>query len=373
MEDIVLLDDIHTDMQLLLNLVEKEPEVSGVYNDSLLESFYLKLTLHEMIGREKELVDISEASYIDKVEINEFQRERIKEHISETIEILETVDDRYNKIVQYIKDHRKDLAQCVFGKEMINSNDYRKFDKAVDGIKQLLDFYRNNTKANIADCVPVILVINYIQVHIFENEKINSGFYRQESKDKVTYRTEIDNGADALRRSQYAFLEKVNRRCFDNLGRNDIIIRLNEIERCFEMLLLYVYNSSSLIELRRKAWLLLTYIETFVDRRLEVERRFNCLVDYLNGNSFELWGCDRQRIYLFLRHLDTGHFHAFMNGIGNMIADSEDNTYISLYDIEQDDLYTDDFLEAFLEMDISISEKKIEVVNGGIRIKSSLL
>lgn len=371
-KDLDLLDDIYTDMQWIVDLVERESEASEVYCDSLLESFYLKLSLHEMIGREKELVDISETNFKGGMEVNKFQREQFEKYMTETITICWKKENRYEEVLSYIENHRKELARCVFGNEKISGNDFRKFDMAAEHIPQLLDFYGDNTKACFADSVPVNLLISYMQVYIFENEKIDSDFYRQRSSDKVMYRTELNNGKEALRRSQYALLEKVNRRCFTNLGRNNIDIKLREIERCFDTLLLNVYSSNSLVELNNKAWILLSYIETFVGRRLIVERRFNCLIDFLNNNMFELLCCDRRIIYNFLNHMDEVLFYSFMDGIRGRIADSEDNSYICTFDIEQDDLYTDDRLEAFLKIDISIEDKKIDVVSGGIRTKDSL-
>lgn len=376
MKDKDMLADIHTDMQWILSMVQKEEqesEASLIYEDSLLESFYLRLSLHEMIGREKELIDISEATYKDEVEINEFQREMLKKYMTETVCICRTENAEYVEVLEYIKAHRKELAQCVFGKEKVDGNNYRKFDKAADSITPFLDFYRNNTMACMANDVPVVLLISHMQEYIFENEKVNAKFYRHETKDKVTYRTELDNGNDALRRSQYAWLEKVNRRYFTNLEMKDVNIEVREIEKCFDKLLENVYGSNSLEELKYRAWWLLSYIEAFVGRRYIVEKYSDFLIDFLKARSFELWCGDRRMIYQFMNYLDEIHFYCFMDEISKYIADSaEDNRYICLYDIEQDGLYTDEDLEAFLEIEISIKDRKIDVINGGVRFKELL-
>lgn len=59
-----------------------------------------------------------------------------------------------------------------------------------------------------------------------------------------------------------------------------------------------------------------------------------------------------------------------MNEIRRYISDSEEyNVYIYLYDIEQDELYKDGELEAFLEVEISTQDKTFGVVNGGVKLK----
>ncbi len=370
MADMKLLDEIYEDLQWILGLVEERPVA---YMDSLLETFYLKLSLHEMIGREKELIDISMTTLDNQAEINEFQGEKIKKYMQEAVHIGETEGTRYVEVLEYIKKHRKELAQCVFGEEKIDGNSYRKFDKAVDSITPLLDFYRSNTMARRANDVPVVLLISHMQEYIFGNEKVDAKFYRHGTKDKVTYRTELDNGKDALKRSQYAWLEKVKRRCFSNLGMKDINRKVREIEGCFDKLLTNVYDSNSLEELKIRAWLMLSYIEAFVSRRFIIEKRFNYLVDFLNDNSFKLRCCDKRMIYLFLNQLNNVHFCGFMDEIRTHISGSEEeNMYICLYDIEQDGVYTDDEWEAFLEIQISIRDRGIDVINGGIQVKNLL-
>lgn len=75
-----------------------------------------------------------------------------------------------------------------------------------------------------------------------------------------------------------------------------------------DKLLLSIYGSNSLTELKERAWLLLSYIESFIDRRYIVEERYNFLIDFLNSRSFEMRRCNRQVIYHFLNHLDGSLF-----------------------------------------------------------------
>lgn len=63
-----------------------------------------------------------------------------------------------------------------------------------------------------------------------------------------------------------------------------------------------------------------------------------------------------------------------MNEIRRYISDSEEyNVYIYLYDIEQDELYKDGELEAFLEVEISTQDKTFGGVNGGVKLGNGVI
>ena len=327
MMDNELLDEIYADLQWILGLVE---ERTVVYMDSLLETFYLKLSLHEMIGREQELINSFERSYKEGKKANEIQRKKCKEYLSEVIPVRWYGDDRYKEVIKYVKEHRKALAQCVLGKEKISGNDYRKFDNATDNITYFLDFYRDNTKAAQVDYVQVILLISYMQEYVFGNEKIDTKFYRYMSEDKVSLRAAL-NKKEALRRNQYAWIEKVNRRWYSNIGTGDIYRKIRKIDRCLDELLMVVYAGNSLWEVKYSAWLLLSYIETFVGNRCVVEEHYNLLIDFLDDMSYQLLCSDRRIIYQCMNFLDGEQFYSFICRMGDYITNAKEDFNILIY------------------------------------------
>lgn len=363
-----LLDDIYADLQWVLGLVVEEGRTI-IYEDSLLETFYLKLSLHEMIGREIELINISETEYKGEQEIDEIQRKRYQQYLPELIPVFWNGNDRYEEVTKYVKEHRKFLAQCVFGKETISNNDYRKFDKAADSIIHFLDFYKDNTKAAQANHVPVMLLISHMQEYVFGNEKIDAIFYRHKPEDKVTFRTQIDSG-EALRRSQYAWIKKVRDRWYTNIGMGNINKKVQEIERCLDKLLLKVYAGNSLWEMKYGTWRLLSYIETFLGNRGVVEQRYDILIDLLESRSYDLFCSDRRIIYQCMNFLNGEQFYDFINRIEYFINHSEEGRVCTYsYDIERDVLYTENRLEGFLKIKITVKEKEIDVIDGGLRLK----
>lgn len=363
------LDEIYADLQWTLGLVE---ERTVVYMDSLLETFYLKLSLHEMIGREQELINSYERSYKEGEKANEIQRKRCKEYLSEVIPVHWYGDDRYKEVLKYVKEHRKALAQCIIGKDKISGNDYRKFDKAAGSITHFLDFYRDNTEAAQINYVPVILLISHMQEYVFGNEKIDAKFYRYTSEDKLSLRAALDEKV-ALRRNQYAWIEKVNRRWYSNIGTGDIYRKIRKIDRCLDELLMAVYAGNSLREVKYRAWLLLSYIEAFVGKRDVVEERFNMLINFLDDMSYRLFYSDKRMFYQCINFLDGERFYSFICEMGDYITNvKEDFEYTYLYDLERDYLYPDNQLVGYLKIKISVKNKEVDVIDGGLRLKDSL-
>ena len=369
MTDMKLLDEIYADLQWTLGLVK---ERSVAYMDSLLETFYLKLSLHEMIGREQELINSFERSYKEGEKADEIQKKRCKEYFSEVLPVCWNGDDRYKEVLKYVKEHRKALAQCVLGKDKISGNDYRKFDNAARSITHFLDFYRDNTKAVQVNYVPIILLISHMQEYVFGNEKIDAKFYRYTTEDKVSLRTALD-GKEALRRNQYAWIEKVNRRWHSNIGTGDFYSKIREIERCFDELLMVVYVGNSLWEVKYGAWLLLSYIEAFVGNRGVVEERYNLLIEFLDDMSYQLWCSDRRMIYQCMNFFNGEQFNSFICRMGDYITNvKEDFEYTYLYDLERDYLYPDNQLVGYLKIKISVKNKEVDVIDGGLRLKDLL-
>ena len=365
--DIMFLEDSYSDLEWVYNRMEDAPVI---YIDSLMETFYLKLSLHEMMGRERELIEISEKTFVEAAEPNEFQRARFRKYVKEMIRVKWIGADKYDTVMEYIKNNRKALAQCVFGKKSISGNDYRQFDQAGESITAFLDFYMENTKAIYSEYVPVILLIGHIQEYIFGNEKVIPQFYRHESKDKVTLRTELKNGKEAKRRSQYEWIEKVNRRYYVNRGINIRESKVGEVIKYLDKLLGKVYTCNSLWEVKYTAWLILLYIEAFVGNRYESDNRYNALQIFLECEQYHLKCSDKKIIYLFMTQLERLQFEDLMEDMKkNMINSKEDHSCTYRCDVKPDCLYAGKKIEAFLDINVSIINKEIEIVNGGIREK----
>lgn len=163
----------------------------------------------------------------------------------------------------------------MFGKESISGNDYRKFDQAEEYFKECLEFYLNNTPAANAGAVPVILLVCHIQEYVSCNETLDYDFYRYQTKDVVSLKTELKNGKDALRISQLTWQEKVNRRMNVIRGIQEKYEMAVEVENKLDRLLLKVYACNSLWEVEYTAELMLQFLRAFISNRETVEWRYD--------------------------------------------------------------------------------------------------
>lgn len=351
-------------------LLGKSDETPGVYMDSLMETFYLKLSLHEMIGRERDMIRTNSAEYKETGEPNEFQKKMYERFYNELIEMGKDEEATYERVRQYVKENRKSLAQCVFGKESISGNDYRKFDQAEEYFKECLEFYLNNTPAANAGAVPVILLVCHIQEYVSCNETLDYDFYRYQTKDVVSLKTELKNGKDALRISQLTWQEKVNRRMNVIRGIQEKYEMAVEVENKLDRLLLKVYACNSLWEVEYTAELMLQFLRAFISNRETVEWRYDYLVGYLSDMSYTLYCDDRRWIYRFVDQVDTSQFFEFLSIIkGHLNSSEEDQNFTYVYAIKPDALYTEEHFEGCLEVQISVKYKSVDFTVPGVRLK----
>lgn len=363
------LSKVNDDLAWLLGKLDETPVV---YMDSLMETLFLKLSLHEMIGRERDVIRTNETEYKKGEEPDEFQRKMYRRFYNELIEMGKDEEATYKRVEQYVKENRKSLAQCVFGKESISGNDYRKFDQAAQYFRACLEFYLNNTQAASAGAVPVLLLVGHIQEYISCNETLDYDFYRYQTKDVVSLKTELKNGKDALRISQFAWQEKVNRRVNVIRGMQEKYEMAVDAEDKLDRLLLKVYACNSLWETIYIAELLLQFIRPFISNREIVEVRYEYLVSYLSDMSYKLYCENRGWIYRFVNQVNMFQISELLSIIEDHINLSEEDQHFTYeYAIAPDDLCTEECFEGFLEVEVSVKNKSVDFVFPGVRLKKN--
>lgn len=362
-KDIDYLKEINDDLEWILSKIGKSPIL---YEDSLLETFYLKLSLHEVIGRENDLLDVSGKHLEELSGPNEYQLKKYKEIDEEELEINWEGEEQYKTIFDYINGHKRMLAQCVFGKDDINSNDYKKLARANDGLREYLNFLKENTKASFIERIPVLFVISCLQeiILIDKKEKIENTFYRHEAKDIRTLNSEIFHGKEALRKNQYAWIAKVMRRYNANRGNSEVSMWERKIEDNLDFLLLEVYKSNSLREMNFTAWLILSYIKIFIEKREIVSARQDALVEVLQKEKYCLNIEDERMLRTMLGFLVDSQFIDFVNVLLKDVVEAEttDKVYLSEFDYK---IAADTFAikkDMHLEIGIIPKEKTIEVL-----------
>ena len=211
-----------------------------IYKDSLLETFYLKLAQHETLGRENDIIDITEQIMdTDDKEIT-YRPEEYKKLASETV--------RKDCVQSYVNENRKYLAHLVFEKDKISSNEYKKFDTAVEKIEFFLDMLNENTEVNNFVEIPKLLIVAYIQeiVMLDKTDVISNKFYRHQKSDEKTLNSELNYGTAAYRKNQLAWIGRVNNRYNIYKGLHKEILLARQIENKIDQIMIKIFSCNSL-------------------------------------------------------------------------------------------------------------------------------
>ncbi len=227
-------------VNIVANMVCQHPDKCGYYEDTLLETFLLKLSQHEYIGIENDILDIAEiATDIPEVTIS-YRPQRYIELAFETV--------AKDAVKLYIKENRRELAQLVFEKDKITGSDYQKFDTAAAKAEYCIDIFHANTFMRQHNNITKLLVLVIIQeiVRLDRKEIIENKFYRYERNDQKTLNTEIMNSTSAFRKNQFAWIAKVMRRYNLYKGKKKETVLAKTIEKNIDRIMIKIFNCNSL-------------------------------------------------------------------------------------------------------------------------------
>lgn len=213
------------------------------YNHSLLETVYLKLAEHETIGRELDLMDIND--YTVKY-MNGISEEKLFEYKRLAYKRLNKTE-----VVSFLTENRKKIAPLVFEKEKVSSNDYKKYDTAIERVNNYIQVVNENTKLMDADELPQLFVICCMQevIQIDKNEKINNGYYRHDTNEIKTLNTELNNGTKAKRKSQLALIGRANKRFYVYAGKEAESNYAKRAEKAIDKIIHRIFQADNLIDM----------------------------------------------------------------------------------------------------------------------------
>lgn len=250
------LNRINNNIERLIKILNTNDKKHGLYAHSLLETVYLKLSQHENIGRENDIIDVQNSTREAFSDLPNVTSNRYLPLIHDVIK-KEDID-------LFIKNNRSYLARLVYDKDVISSNEYKKFDTAVTQIPSFLETLYKHSKAyldakyyeyylnteyhlNLIEVVPVLLIIACIQEILFEkNDKIENKFYGYKSSDQKTLRAEIKNGKDASMKNQIALISRAIRRMDCIAGRNKESELCSKIETKIDIILRKILTCNSI-------------------------------------------------------------------------------------------------------------------------------
>ena len=269
-------EDLIRSHNLIMNLIEGIEDVKkyGVYKHSLLETFYLKLAEHESLGREFDIMDITNQT-------KDFGLE-----LPEDLSLYHKLagEKVYKKDLDlFLTDNRKELAKLIFERQNVDSNQYKKYDFAASKIQLYLDMLNENTAVGNFIDLPQLLIVAAMQeiIRLNKSELIDNRFYRYKSADKRTLNSELNYGANAFRKSKLAWIGRVNSRYNAYNGRAKEALWARETENAIDKIMVKIFQTNNLpdmIFLHNHYMMQLNAILLSTKQMMESVRRFEKVV-----------------------------------------------------------------------------------------------
>lgn len=232
------------------------------YTEPLLETFYLKLSQHEDIGLENDIIDVNAST--DLGEDVSYKPEAFR--------ILGYKAINRSEMITFLKDNKDELINLVFERDDIQRYDRKRYDDAVDKLPGFLDMMDLNTKGVHQEKFPKLYPIVFLQeiLALDKNYKIDNSYYRHTSNEIKTLNTELNNGLYARRKSQIALLKRVNKRMYKYSGRKEEAKYAFDAELCMDKILRRIYSANCLSDMLKVHSFFKNYTDTIylLDRQL---------------------------------------------------------------------------------------------------------
>lgn len=236
--------ELTSECNLALELFEPVEHITehGKYKHGLLETVYLKLWQHENLGRENDILDVTQ---------------RTQEFLSNLPDNLTKYQKLAGKAVykkdlqKYISDNRKILAQLVFESDTITSNQYKKFDIASEKVEFYLEMLNDNTSVNKFVDIPELLVIAALQeiINLDKKEILPNKFYRYSTSEQRTLNSELSYGSSAFRKNQLVWVARVNTRYNAYNGRKEEALLVYRTQSVLDKIIVALFKINSITDM----------------------------------------------------------------------------------------------------------------------------
>ncbi|MHB8129263.1 MAG: hypothetical protein ACYDEX_09720 [Mobilitalea sp.] len=299
-----------------LNTMHEMPE--GSYQDSVLETFYLKLSQHENLGREFDIMDVN---------VMEESEDETLTYYPEIYKTLAYQTIPKNEIEIFLRDNKEELLNLVYEKDKVSSYERQRYDVVVDNVHNFVDMLDENTKANEMEKITKLYVITYMQeiLGLDKKQKIENFYYRYKTIELKSLYTELNYGTEARRKSQLALIRRVNRRFYRNAGKSEEAKYALESEMYIDMIISRIYQCDSYEDMLyvHNFFLNLTDTVFLLDKQISVTlKRLNkCIGRKQKGYE---WIADSEMMRFFIGTLyDSPIIGDLGKVIGKTLFDAE--------------------------------------------------
>ena len=218
------------------------PMPRAEYQESILQTFYLKLSQHEDIGLEMDLIDVNYA--------NQELEDSIEYHPDE-FRLLAYKPIKKSEMVAYLRDSKDEIINLVYEKDDVTSYERKRYDVVVEKMYEYIDMINLNTRAIETEILPKLYAISYMQelLRIDKKYKIENYYYRYKTTELKSLNNEINYGIHAKRKSQLALIRRVNQRFYKYAGKQEEAKYAAEVEMYMDMMISRIYEANSLYDM----------------------------------------------------------------------------------------------------------------------------
>jgi hypothetical protein len=299
------------------------------YEEPLLQTFFLKLSQHEEMGLEKDLIDVNLA--------NQDADGNIKYHPDE-FKLLAYKPIKKSEMISFLRDSKDEIINLVYEKDDVTSYERKRYDVVLEKISKYIDLINLNTKASEIEIVPKLYAISYMQelLRIDKRYKIKNNYYRYKTTELKSLNTEINYGIQAKIKSQLALIRKVNQRFYRYAGKQEEAKYAAESEMYMDMMISRIYEANSINDML----FLHNYFMNYTDAILLLDKQIEGTKEQLSNAikrkqmGYDWIVSDDFKQYFF----GTIHNSPIIDDIGKKIGDvlfqSELRNISRLYDID---------------------------------------
>lgn len=249
-------------MRFAVRLIGQMPKAK--YQDPLLKTFYLKLSQHEDMGLEYDIIDVNTATEELESEI-EYRPEEYRQ--------LAYMPINKADMVTFLRDNKEDIICFVYEKDDITSYERKRYDVVVEKLPNFIAMMDLNTKAIKAEKIPKLYAIVYMQemLRLDKKYKIENNYYRYKTSELKSLNTELNYGTEARRKSQIALIKRVNKRFYKYAGKPEEAKYAMDAEIYMDMIISRIYEANSLEDMLYIHNLFLNYTDTIflLDKQIE--------------------------------------------------------------------------------------------------------
>lgn len=318
---------------------------NGIYCDGVLETFFLKLSQHEYLGNEMDLIRTRSKRTHKNIHFPKYRP-------SECVKMAyKAVPKDIKKLKEYITDNIDRLACFVYDKEEVTDKEREVLLKKTAELDAYIKMINAMTQSKKSEYIQEYMIVAALAEIINPvDEKIENKFYRYKSADQKKYSAELKNKKrhiedasllDAFDKSQLAWIDRVNDRFDICLGRGEETELQSRIENNIDRLIIKLLSTNNLHDMMYLHNHFKVMTDIFFYSDTEISEKWNIFINNIRSvyKDYEITGSAYEIFQFAGMCMNTDIFNEIKNQIINQISESirmgkiiEQQYPIELYD-----------------------------------------